>query len=153
MDEEMDAVNEEVSSRASDEEEMVTSDTEEKTDKEVVEIKSDSDDDDDDENDDEDTKEAEVKALEASLSTNPYDYSSHVTLINKLHTMGELDRLRAARNNMSNLYPLSPELWLAWISDEIKLATTDDQKTEVIKLCERAIQDYVCKFFLDFLKS
>jgi len=152
MDEEMDAVNEEVSPGVSDEEEMVTSETEEKADKEVVEIKSDSDDD-EDEDDDEDANEAEVKALEASLSTNPYDYSSHVTLINKLHTMGELDRLRAARNNMSNLYPLSPELWLAWISDEIKLATTDDQKTEVVKLCERAIQDYVCKFFLDFLKS
>ena len=148
----MDAVNEEVSPGVSDEEEMVTSETEEKADKEVVEIKSDSDDD-EDEDDDEDANEAEVKALEASLSTNPYDYSSHVTLINKLHTMGELDRLRAARNNMSNLYPLSPELWLAWISDEIKLATTDDQKTEVVKLCERAIQDYVCKFFLDFLKS
>lgn len=144
-------MNEEVSPEgASDEEEMVMSETEEKT-EEVVEIESESDDDDDD--DDEDANEAEVKALEASLSTNPYDYSSHVALINKLHTMGELDRLRAARDNMSNLYPLSPELWLAWISDEIKLATTDDQKTEVVKLCERAIQDYVCKFFFDCLKS
>lgn len=144
-------MNEEVSPEgASDEEEMVMSETEEKT-EEVVEIESESDDDDDD--DDEDANEAEVKALEASLSTNPYNYSSHVALINKLHTMGELDRLRAARDNMSNLYPLSPELWLAWISDEIKLATTDDQKTEVVKLCERAIQDYVCKFFFDCLKS
>ncbi|EGI60759.1 PREDICTED: squamous cell carcinoma antigen recognized by T-cells 3-like [Acromyrmex echinatior] len=152
MDEEMDAVNEEVSPGGSDEEEMVTSETEEKSDKEVVEIKSNSDDD-DDEDDDEDANEAEVKVLEASLSTNPYDYSSHVTLINKLHTMGELDRLRAARNNMSNLYPLSPELWLAWISDEIKLATTDDQKTEVVKLCERAVQDYVSvEVWLEYLQ-
>ncbi|KYQ59503.1 Squamous cell carcinoma antigen recognized by T-cells 3 [Trachymyrmex zeteki] len=151
MDEEMDAVNEEVSPEgASDEEEMVMSETEEKT-EEVVEIESESDDDDDD--DDEDANEAEVKALEASLSTNPYNYSSHVALINKLHTMGELDRLRAARDNMSNLYPLSPELWLAWISDEIKLATTDDQKTEVVKLCERAIQDYVSvEVWLEYLQ-
>ncbi|KYM98312.1 PREDICTED: squamous cell carcinoma antigen recognized by T-cells 3-like [Cyphomyrmex costatus] len=154
MDEEMDAVNEEVPpGEASDEEEMVTSETEEQADTEVVEIESESDDDDDEDDDYEDAKEAEVKALEASLSKNPYDYSSHVALIDKLHTMGELDRLRAARNNMSTIYPLSSELWLAWISDEIKLATTDDQKTEIVKLCERAIQDYLSvEVWLEYLQ-
>lgn len=146
----MDAVNEEVSSEgASDEEEMVMSETEEKADKEAESESDNEDNDDDDDDDDEDAvNEAEVKSLEASLSTNPYDYSSHVALINKLHTMGELDRLRVARNNMSNVYPLSPELWLAWINDELKLATTDEEKAEVVELCERAIKDYVCKFFL-----
>lgn len=142
----MDAANEEV---CSDAEEMVTSETEERADKEAAETESDNDDD----NDEEDVNEAEVRSLEASLSTNPYDYSNHVALINKLHTMGELDRLRTARNNMSNIYPLSPELWLVWINDEIKLATTDEQKAEVIDLCERAIKDYTCKFFLSCLKS
>lgn len=139
----MDAVNEEVSpGEASDEEEMMMSETEEKAGKEA---ESENDNDDDDDNDD--VNEAEVKSLEASLSTNLYDYSSHVALINKLHMMGELDRLRVARNNMSNIYPLSPELWLVWINDEIKLATTDEQKAEVVELCERAIKDYICKFF------
>ncbi|XP_011871430.1 PREDICTED: squamous cell carcinoma antigen recognized by T-cells 3-like [Vollenhovia emeryi] len=145
MDEEMDAANEEVSpGEASGGEEMVTSETEGRADKGAAETVSGSDDDDDDnDEDDEDVNEAEVKSLEASLSANPYDYSSHVALINKLHTMGELDRLRAARNNMSNVYPLSPELWLVWISDEIKLATTGEQKAEVVELCERAVKDYV----------
>lgn len=138
-------VNEEVSpGGTSDGEEMVTSETEEKADKEAAGTESENDDE-DDEDDDEDANEAEVKSLEASLSTNPYDYATHVALIKKLHTMGELDRLRAARNNMSNMYPLSPELWLVWISDEIKLATTDEQKAEIAELCERAIKDYVCK--------
>lgn len=138
-------VNEEVSPGGiSDGEEMVTSETEEKADKEAAGIESENDDE-DDEDDDEDANEAEVKSLEVSLSTNPYDYATHVALIKKLHTMGELDRLRAARNNMSNMYPLSPELWLVWISDEIKLATTDEQKAEIAELCERAIKDYVCK--------
>jgi len=148
----MDAVNEEVSPEgASDEEEMVTSETEEKAGKEAVKAESESDDDDDD---DEDANEAEVKSLETSLSTNPYSsISNHEALIKKLHTMGELDRLRAARNNMSNIFPLSPESWLLWIRDEIKLATTDEQKAEVMELCERALKDYVCKFFLGCFDS
>lgn len=98
-----------------------------------------------DSSDVEDTDEAEAKALEASLTKNPYDYASHVALIGKLHKMGELDRLRVARENMSNVYPLSPELWLSWMRDEIKLATTAEQRAEVVKLCERAVKDYLCK--------
>ncbi|XP_011166941.2 squamous cell carcinoma antigen recognized by T-cells 3 isoform X2 [Solenopsis invicta] len=154
MDEEMDAVNEEASpGEVSNEEEMVMSETEEKADKEAAETESENEDDDDDDDNDEDVNEAEVKALEASLSTNPYDYSSHVALINKLHTMGELDRLRTARNNMSNIYPLSPELWLAWLSDEINLATTDEQKAEIVRLCERATKDYVSvEVWLEYLQ-
>lgn len=98
------------------------------------------------EDDEEDTDEAEVKALETSLAQNPYDYTSHVALINKLQKMGELERLRAARKNMSTKYPLSSELWLSWMRDEIKLATIPEQKAEVVKLCERAVKDYLCKF-------
>lgn len=115
------------------------------------EIEADSDDEsvdskDEDDEDDEDADEAEVKILEAALNQNPYDYANHVALINKLQRMGELIRLRAARENMSSKYPLSPELWLSWMRDEIKLATTVEQKSEVAKLCERAVKDYLCKF-------
>lgn len=100
-----------------------------------------------DSDDEEDANEAEVKSLQDSLTKNAYDYVSHVALINKLQTMGELDRLRIARENMSNFYPLSPELWLSWIRDEIKLAITGEQKNEIVKLCERAVKDYTCKTF------
>ncbi|KAL0105947.1 hypothetical protein PUN28_015987 [Cardiocondyla obscurior] len=144
MDEEMDAVNEELFPEGvSNEEEMVTSETEGRADQEAAEAKSLISEDDDEEEDEDDVNEAEVKFLEASLSANSYDYSTHKALINKLHAMGELDRLRAARNNMSNIFPLSPELWLVWLNDEIKLATTNEQKAEVIELCERAVKDYM----------
>lgn len=103
-------------------------------------------DDENDEDDEEDADEAEVKVLETSLAQNPYDYASHVALINKLQKMGELERLRTARENMSSKYPLSPELWLSWMRDEIKLATTQEQKAEIVKLCERAVKDYFCMF-------
>lgn len=131
---------ENVSQELLDEEEMMESETDEKIDEKIDESDSDSDD-----NDDDDAEETEVKSLEASLTKNPYDYAGHVALINKLQKMGELDRLRVARENMSTVYPLSPELWLSWIRDEIKLATTTEEKSEVVKLCERAVKDYVCK--------
>lgn len=99
----------------------------------------------DDYDEDEDTDEAEVKILEALLIQNPYDYSSHVALIKKLGTIGELERLRAARENMSSKYPMSSDLWLAWMRDEIKLAVSAKEKADVVKLCGRAVKDYLCK--------
>lgn len=90
-----------------------------------------------------------VSELRAKLSENPYDYVTHVALISKLQKMGELDDLRAAREDMSSKYPLSPDLWLPWIKEESNLATTDEQKAKVNELCERAVKDYLCKFILD----
>lgn len=128
------------------ESEVIKNETEEIKDDEFDEEQDKDDDSDDD--DEEDADEAEVKVLETSLAHNPYDYASHVALINKLQKMGELERLRAAREDMSSKYPLSPDLWLSWMRDEIKLATTIEQKTEVVKLCERAVKDYLGMFFI-----
>ncbi|XP_078042817.1 spliceosome associated factor 3, U4/U6 recycling protein [Augochlora pura] len=110
-------------------------------------------DEDNDDDDDKNADEAEVKALEAALAQTPYDYASHVALINKLQKMGELERLRAARENMSSKYPLSPELWLSWMRDEIKIATTPEERAEVVKLCERAVKDYLSvEVWLEYLQ-
>lgn len=98
-----------------------------------------------DSSDDENVNEAEVKSLEVNLVKNSYDYGSHVALIQKLQKIGELERLRTARENMSVVYPLSPKLWLSWIQDEISCATTAEQKDNVVELCERAVKDYLCK--------
>ncbi|XP_029163172.1 LOW QUALITY PROTEIN: squamous cell carcinoma antigen recognized by T-cells 3-like [Nylanderia fulva] len=147
MEEEMDVANEKdvakaYREKAADdiEEEMTGSEMEDEVEK-IDEVGSD-DDDEDDDDEEEAADEAEVKSLQAILTENPYDYATHVALINKLHKMGELDRLRTARDNMSNMYPLSPDLWLSCIRDEIKLAVTPEQKAEVVKLCERAVKDY-----------
>lgn len=100
-----------------------------------------------DDDDEDDADEAEVKIFEARLAQNPYEYDSHVSLISKFQKMGELERLRAARENMSSKYPLSPELWKSWIQDEIKLAITEDEKNAVVALCERAVHDYLCEIY------
>ncbi|XP_051160742.1 squamous cell carcinoma antigen recognized by T-cells 3-like [Leptopilina boulardi] len=112
----------------------------------------DDDDDDDDDNED-DANEIEVKNLEETLLKNPYDYASHVALINLLSKMGELERLRVARENMSKTYPLSPELWRSWMQDEIKLAITNEEKIAVVELCERAVNDYLSvEIWLEYLQ-
>lgn len=107
----------------------------------------DNDEEDNDDDVDDDVAEKEVKQLEAVLLENPYDYATHLLIISKLQSMGELDRLRLARENMSSKYPLSPELWLAWLRDEIKLVANFEDRQAVEKLCERAVKDYFCKFY------
>ncbi|XP_034948650.1 squamous cell carcinoma antigen recognized by T-cells 3 [Chelonus insularis] len=109
---------------------------------------SDNDDDDDDKAD-----ELEVKKLEAILAQNPFDYNTHVLLISKLQSMGELERLRKARENMSSKYPLTSELWLSWLRDEMKLAVTSEEKSALVNLFERAIKDYLSvEVWLEYLQ-
>ncbi|CAK9810710.1 Squamous cell carcinoma antigen recognized by T-cells 3 [Anthophora quadrimaculata] len=130
-----------------DESEVIENETDENMEDEPV------DDEDEDNEDEEDVDEAEVKVMEAALAENPYDYASHISLINKFKKMGELERLRTARENMSSKYPMSPELWLSWMQDEINLATTPEQKAEVVNLCERAVKDYLSvKIWLEYLQ-
>ncbi|XP_008547895.1 squamous cell carcinoma antigen recognized by T-cells 3 [Microplitis demolitor] len=105
------------------------------------EDKDNSDSDDDDEDDE--AAKTEINELKSKLEVNPYDYSSHLALIAKLQSLGELLELRKAREQMSSIYPLSPELWLSWLRDEISLAVTEDEKAAVKKLFERAVNDYL----------
>lgn len=144
--EEMDVENEENTNEA--EEKMdneVNKQANMKADEESDSNVSDDDESESDISDNENADEAEVKSLESNLAKNTYDYGSHVALINKLQRMGELERLRTARENMSIVYPLSPELWLSWVQDEISCATTAEQKDRVIQLCKRAVKDYLCE--------
>jgi len=45
-----------------------------------------------------------------------------------LHRTNDLDQLRMARKRLNEKYPLSADLWLDWIKDEIQIATTDEEK-------------------------
>lgn len=39
------------------------------------------------------------------------------------------------------------ELWLEWLRDEIPLATDESERKHVYDLFERAVKDYLCKFY------
>lgn len=124
---------------------VVIEDEEKDVDKEMDEDVDDDDDDSDSEKEDAEN-DAEIKTLEAKLVENPYDYSTHVALINKLQDLDEryFARLKTARQEMSSKYPLSSELWLPWLRDEISLVKTQADRDAVTELCEKATKDYLC---------
>ncbi|KAJ8312590.1 hypothetical protein KUTeg_009963 [Tegillarca granosa] len=95
--------------------------------------------------DDEFHKENERRSSELLqlVEKDPFQYDAHVELIKILREMGELERLRNAREKMSELFPLTPELWLDWLRDEIPIATTDDERRKIEQLFERAVKDYL----------
>ncbi|XP_044529902.1 squamous cell carcinoma antigen recognized by T-cells 3 [Gracilinanus agilis] len=102
------------------------------------------DDEDDDDDDEEKENEAEIQRLEEQLSINAFDYNCHVDLIKLLRQEGELIKLRRARQKMSELFPLTEEIWLDWLKDEIKIASDGSDREKVYELFERAVKDYIC---------
>ncbi|XP_015240538.1 PREDICTED: squamous cell carcinoma antigen recognized by T-cells 3 [Cyprinodon variegatus] len=103
-----------------------------------------SEDEEDDSSEDDKENEAEIQRLEEQLSINAFDYNCHVDLIKLLKQEGELLRLRKARQKMSELFPLTEEIWLDWLKDEIRLSEEDSNREKVYELFERAVKDYIC---------
>ena len=94
----------------------------------------------DDEND---TKnEEEITQLKVDLQADPFLYDKYVRLIELLSQAGELEDLRRIRETFAKYYPLSAELWLAWLADEQRLASSPEEKAQVNDLFEKATQDY-----------
>ncbi|XP_062038290.1 squamous cell carcinoma antigen recognized by T-cells 3 isoform X1 [Lepus europaeus] len=95
--------------------------------------------------DEEDEKnQLEIERLEEQLSINVYDYNCHVDLIRLLRLEGELSRVRTARQKMSEIFPLTEELWLEWLHDEISMALDGLDREHVYDLFEKAVKDYIC---------
>lgn len=103
-----------------------------------------SDEDEADSSEDEKENEAEIQRLEEQLSINAFDYNCHVDLIKLLKQEGELFRLRKARQKMSELFPLTEEIWLDWLKDEIRLTEEEPNRDKVYELFEKAVKDYIC---------
>ncbi|NXX75168.1 SART3 protein, partial [Urocolius indicus] len=94
--------------------------------------------------DEEKENEAEIQRLEEQLSINAFDYNCHLDLIKLLRQEGELVKLRRARQKMSELFPLTEEIWLDWLKDEMKMAVESSEREKVYELFERAVRDYIC---------
>ncbi|KAK2145987.1 hypothetical protein LSH36_641g00031 [Paralvinella palmiformis] len=91
---------------------------------------------------DEDDAEKQICELEDRLKENPLNYEVHLKLISYLRNEGELDRLRLARKKMYSVFPLTEQLWLEWIEDEVKVCA--DDRNAIRKLFDMAVQDYMC---------
>ncbi len=72
-------------------------------------------------------------------------YDLLVEKIRLLRGLGDLEKLRSVRERLNEYYPLSPQLWMDWLRDESKVAKTDEEKEEVLKLFQRSVEDYLCK--------
>lgn len=53
--------------------------------------------------------------------------------------------MREACERFSQCFPLTPEIWLSWIKDEIRIASNTAEKENVLNLFSVAVQDYLCK--------
>ncbi|KAF5274090.1 hypothetical protein FQR65_LT04488 [Abscondita terminalis] len=99
---------------------------------------------DDSSNDEEETEsEKRAQTLEGELTNNKYLYEAHVEVVEIYRKLGDIKSMRAAYNRFSEYFPLTPEIWLTWIKDEIKLATSASEKKNILSLFQRAVQDYL----------
>ncbi|KAL7119740.1 hypothetical protein ACP275_02G080600 [Erythranthe tilingii] len=109
--------------------------------------KSDSDSESDSESDsdseDEVQAKAQIEALQTELSNNPSNYDTHVQYIKILRKQGDIEKLRQARETMSSLFPLSPEMWQEWAKDETTMSSGVEGVPAVEKLYERGVSDYL----------
>ncbi|XP_041347974.1 squamous cell carcinoma antigen recognized by T-cells 3-like isoform X2 [Gigantopelta aegis] len=90
----------------------------------------------------EENYEKEILEIQEKLKQSPYSYDLHVQLIKVLSQAGELDPLREAREHMRSIYPLTEELWLDWLRDEIKVSSTNEDREKIENLFEKAVLDY-----------
>ncbi|KAL3643800.1 hypothetical protein CASFOL_014615 [Castilleja foliolosa] len=97
----------------------------------------------DSDTDDEAQARARIEVLETALNSNPTDYDSHIQYIKMLRKQGDIEKLSQARENMSSLFPLIPEIWREWAKDEITISSGSDAFSAVEKLYERGVSDYL----------
>ncbi|KAK3597200.1 hypothetical protein CHS0354_003704 [Potamilus streckersoni] len=95
-----------------------------------------------DDDDDDDANEQRAEELVKLINDSPYVYNNHVELIKLLKSIGDLDKLREARERMHSIFPLTEELWQQWLKDEISLAGEEDRE-KIEELFERAVKDYL----------
>ncbi|XAR56245.1 hypothetical protein NMG60_11036649 [Bertholletia excelsa] len=119
---------------------------------------SDADSDSDSDDSDNETQEIlQIETLEYELSNNPANYDAHVQYIRALRKKGDIEKLRQAREAMSELFPLSPAMWQEWAKDEASLSSGPESIPEIEKLYERGIFEYLsvplwCDY-LDFVQE
>ncbi|KAL2477653.1 embryo defective [Forsythia ovata] len=104
---------------------------------------SDSESESDSDSDDETQAKAQTEALELELYNNPSNYDAYVKYIKILRKQGDIDKLRQAREAMSALYPLSPDMWREWAKDETTMCSGADAFPAVEKLYEQGLSDYL----------
>jgi hypothetical protein len=75
----------------------------------------------------------------------PGGYTAQLATILALREQdSKSQELRTAREAMAAQFPLGPDIWDAWIDDEIETADDAVQRRYVLDLCSCSVQDYLC---------
>ncbi|XP_055547110.1 squamous cell carcinoma antigen recognized by T-cells 3 [Wyeomyia smithii] len=101
-----------------------------------------SDSDDTEDDDDEANQIKQYLELLGKIQEDKYNYDNYVKLLDNAHRMTDLDKIRQSAEIFASVYPLSPEIWLRWLSCEQTIASSPEQLREVDKLYRRALGDY-----------
>lgn len=108
------------------------------------------------------TESQTVTDLLNHLGESSYAYDSHLQLISLLHkgfvthslppegsdepgqdphTFGLLAELRQARESMDSRFAVGEDIWLDWLSDEVTLASSSEERIAVTELFQKSVQD------------
>uniref|UniRef100_A0A6P7FTK9 Squamous cell carcinoma antigen recognized by T-cells 3-like n=1 Tax=Diabrotica virgifera virgifera TaxID=50390 RepID=A0A6P7FTK9_DIAVI len=85
----------------------------------------------------------QAEMLESQLSTNKYLYDVHIEVINIYRKLSDLNSMREAYQRFRECFPLTPKIWLEWIKDEIKIASTQEEQENIFSLFDAAVDDYL----------
>lgn len=126
-----------------------------------------------------DTESQLVTELLGYLGEHSYAYDSHVQLIGLLHKgflthvyppdgsdepsgnpsdYSLLGELRQAREAMDSRFAVGEDIWLEWLSDEMLIAKSSEERISVTELFQKAVQDEpssiaVWKAYADWVES
>jgi len=84
-----------------------------------------------------------ITDFEEEIAINPYNYNAHLEMVTLLRKTEDFEKLRLARNKFSMFYPLTSDLWIEWVVDEQKIATSEEEKKSVEELFEKGVKDYL----------
>ncbi|XP_071448809.1 squamous cell carcinoma antigen recognized by T-cells 3-like [Hetaerina americana] len=110
-----------------------------------------------DESDNDADLEQRYVELEERVKENLYNYNLHLELIKVCEKLTDFDKLKKVRQRMSEIFPLTPALWMSWLKIEKSIAVSEDERKGVIALFDRAVKDYqsveLWIDYADFLKQ
>lgn len=96
-----------------------------------------------------------LEELWKHLQTSPMDYRSYISLIEVLQRgldvhMQQSDLmqsyelladLRQARESMNQHFPVGEDMWIRWLNEEMRVATSLEERIAVVELFGRAVSD------------
>eukprot|EP00892_Ulva_mutabilis_P011035 jgi/Ulvmu1/8303/UM042_0008.1 len=85
-----------------------------------------------------------IQAAEQTVASDPGNYDAHVSLVELLSHNKVRERLRSAREVFAAKFPLTEQLWLAWIADTLDEVAQGAVSPDVLlSLAEQSLQDYL----------